>query len=520
MIIKTLVLSGLLMHLVFGEQIPHESDVLVLDTKNFDEALNTYKSLLVEFYAPWCGHCKSLEPEYAKAAGLLKEKGSEVRLAKVDATVETQLAADYKVKGFPTLKFLHDGSEIAYTGGRTAQTIVEWIEKKTSPPCVKIESKEAFDDLISSKKVAVAGFFKDLTSEKAKIFEVHALANDKMTFAYVVNKALWKEYNANESSVILFKPFDEKMNVMPEGDLTTETLKDFINENSRPNIHDFSDDSSDDVFEGEIQQYIVLFVDKERDKDVITIASTVAKTMKKQVIFLLMDVKSDMADGIVQFFGIKDTSVPTFAAFKLSNSLKYFPANKEFTEENLRSFVEDFVAGKLKPTLKSADLPEDWDSKPVKVLVASNFNEIAKDKSKDVLVEFYAPWCGHCQALAPIWDQLGDKYKDSETVVIAKMDATENELEDVEVEGFPTIKIFKKDTNDVVDYVGSRTLESLEKFVETGEQEEDVEIEEEDDFPEDFNEDDYPDDFDEEDFEGSEDDEDGKVIPPVKKDEL
>jgi thiol-disulfide isomerase/thioredoxin len=78
---------------------PPPTDVVILTTENFTNFISNEELTLVEFYAPWCGHCKRLEPKFEKAATSLK-KDTNIRLAKVDATAETELAATHNITGY------------------------------------------------------------------------------------------------------------------------------------------------------------------------------------------------------------------------------------------------------------------------------------------------------------------------------------------------------------------------------------------------------------------------------------
>jgi len=314
---------------------------------------------------------------------------------------------------------------------------------------------------------------------------------DDVDFYIVSKPALMKEIGATEASIRVMKSFDEPL-VEFKDTLTKENLKRFIEDAGQPLIMEFKQEHANKIFEMEITHHFILFVDKaHKDFDaMLKTLRTVAKDHRQKMTFVHLDIGNEENEGIAEFFGVtKDTS-PTFAIFEMEGSSKYLPAPekaKEITSENLKSFVVEYFAGNLQKFLKSEALPEDWDATPVKTLVSSNFEQVAKDKSKDVFVKFYAPWCGHCKAIAPIWDQIGQKYSDKGDLVIAKVDSTKNEIDGIDIEGFPTIKMFKKETNEEIEYVGKKDLESMVKFIETGEQEE---AEEEEDYDEDYDVDD------------------------------
>jgi thiol-disulfide isomerase/thioredoxin len=98
--------------------------------------------------------------------------------------------------------------------------------------------------------------------------------------------------------------------------------------------------------------------------------------------------------------------------------------------------------------------------------------EKKRNKLQHVFLIFFLSFsffrCGHCKQLVPIYDQLGEHFKDNDAIVIAKMDATANELEHTKITSFPTIKLYKKGDNAIVDYNGERTFEGFKKFLESG----------------------------------------------------
>jgi len=132
-------------------------------------------------------------------------------------------------------------------------------------------------------------------------------------------------------------------------------------------------------------------------------------------------------------------------------------------KQQFKKWVEGILSGDVKPHLKSQPIPEKQDG-PVYVLVGKAFESVVYDKTKDVLVEFYAPWCGHCKSLAPIFDKLGELTKNAKNLIIAKIDATENDTP-INIEGFPTLFFFPSDNKKGVTYESGRTLGSFVKYL-------------------------------------------------------
>ncbi|KAM8947357.1 LOW QUALITY PROTEIN: protein disulfide-isomerase [Pelodytes ibericus] len=461
---------------LFGTRadIQEEHDVLVLKKDSFEEALRDNKYLLVKFYAPWCGHCKAMAPAYEKAAEMLKGESSEIRLGKVDATEEAELAQEFGVRGYPTIKFFKNGDKTSpkeYSAGREAIDIVNWLKKRTGPAATTLSDEAAVAALVDASEVAVIGFFKDTESDLAKVFLQAAESVDDIPFGLTSSDDAFSKYEIKKDTIVLFKKFDEGRNNF-EGDVTKEEVLSFIKSNQLPLVIEFTESTAPKIFGGEIKTHILFFLPKSASdyQEKLDNFKKAASSFKGQILFIFID--SDHTDNqrILEFFGLKKEECPAVRLITLEEEMtKYKPESDDLSAEKIKEFCDLFLQGKVKPHLMSQDVPDDWDKTPVKVLVGKNFEEVVYDERKNVFVEFYAPWCGHCKQLAPIWDELGEKFKGNENIVIAKMDSTVNEIEAVKIHSFPTLKFFPAGAEKkVVDYNGERTLEGFSKFLESG----------------------------------------------------
>jgi len=449
-----------------------DKDVIVLTDDNFDETVNKEELILVEFYAPWCGHCKHLAPEYGRAATELLKNDPPIALAKVDATVQTKVAGRFSVSGYPTLKVFRNGKDSPYNGPRKAAGIVAYMKKQVGPAAKPLDSKAAVEKFAVSDPengFAVVGFFNGdgKNSQLHSSFQVVAAKmRDAYVFGKVTDPAIGKEFGVDGDALIAFKTYDDKKTIYT-GSSKTKDVEEWIKANSFPVVGEMTEENQEQYTKRDlpILKFLIDIDKKTSAKQYDYYANRLRKIATEYTGKLLVaTLYMPKFEHLVTSYNAKGKK--EVAVIEKGYEEKY-KMDAPFNLQNLQKFVSDYFEGELEQYVKSEDVPAD-NNGPVKTVVGKTFDKIVNDAERDVLIEFYAPWCGHCKALTPKYEELGKRFKDVDSVVIAKIDATANDFprDDFKVSGYPTIffKPAKAGAKPQL-YEGAREADDMEKFI-------------------------------------------------------
>nr|XP_023923521.1 probable protein disulfide-isomerase A6 isoform X1 [Quercus suber]XP_023923522.1 probable protein disulfide-isomerase A6 isoform X2 [Quercus suber] len=226
-------------------------DVVVLTEENFEKEVGQDRAALVEFYAPWCGHCKKLAPEYEKLGATFK-KAKSVLIAKVDCDDQKSLCSKYDVSGYPTLKWFPKGSlePKKYEGPRTTEALAEFVNTEGGtnvkiaaiPSNVVVLTSDNFGEVVldETKDVLVefyapwCGHCKNLAPTYEKVATAFKLEEDVVIANVDADKYkdLGEKYGVSGFPTLKFFPKGNKAGEEYEGGRDLEDFVAFINEKS------------------------------------------------------------------------------------------------------------------------------------------------------------------------------------------------------------------------------------------------------------------------------------------------
>ena len=341
-----------------------------------------------------------------------------VRIAKVDCIENEDLAKRYEVTAFPTLKYFRNGRPVEYKGGRSAAEIAAWAYRKIETKYTVLKSTADLEKLQASNELFSLGVFKSLDSEAAVAFK--DLADDDEVHTYAVtaeadikDKLFYPRKIADKEFVIVFKPFDElRADLALTGKFSLEKVSDFVKYQSTPPVQEFSAATMRRISQSPIKHHVLFFTDKAEPHHAkaMEVYTEVSVEFRNKALFVNVP-STEMQ--VLNYFTIPVTALPAMVLVDFSDTtkgMKKFPYEGALSSADVAEFVSGVLDGELEPapTSSAADAkgekvtPQDTQGDVV-VVKRDSYKKIVMDSDKDVLLEFYAPWCGHCKNLGECW---------------------------------------------------------------------------------------------------------------------
>ncbi|XP_031105497.1 protein disulfide isomerase-like 2-3 [Ipomoea triloba] len=390
--------------------------VLQLNPSNFkSKVLNSNGVVLVEFFAPWCGHCKALTPTYEKVASVLKGVAT---VAALDADAHRSLAQEYGIKGFPTIKVFVPGKQpVDYQGAREAKSMVDFVKaqirdllkdrldgkatggsSKKSEPSASVElNSRNFDDLVvKSKDLWIVEFFAPWCGHCKKLAPEWKKASKnlkgKVNLGHVdcdAEKSLMSRFSVQGFPTILVFGADKDHPVPYNGARTASAIESFALEQLEINVSppEVTELTGPDVMEEKCSSAALCFVAflpdildskaEGRNKYLETLLSVAEKFKTKPYSYVWA--AAGKQPDLEKHVGVGGYGYPALVVLSVKNQV-YAPLKSSFQHDHIKEFVREIgELGGRGRNLPLAGTPtivktEPWDGKDGEMMEEDEFS--------------------------------------------------------------------------------------------------------------------------------------------------
>jgi len=457
----------LLLALAVAGSLASQDPVHELNSNNFNSVVDGSNNVLVEFYAPWCGHCKNLEAEYERVGKTFSKKDN-VIIARIDGTDHRSLMDKYNVRGYPTLKWFPKGSTEPdeFDGKRTGEGIVEFINTRTGltktlkgPTITERISekvkviKDDIADKVHEATDYVMGRTGTTPEEVAEATKDAAIGAAAVVSEQAVGATGTLKDKASHASTQASHKLNEAADTLKEKrDAASEKLHE-TKETASAKLHHTKETAADKIEEAKDSAEVAAATLGEKISEKVRSAT---EAVKEKVNDAKDYVKgrhtpSEKAAGKAQdaaeYVKNQASTASDTAAGKMQEAKEYVRDKSAAASDTVTEKWEetkDYVAGKTTDVSDHVSRTIGGLTSYVIELTPSNFDDIVKDPENFVLVDFYSTKARHGDSLRSTWDKLAHVFSNDQNVVVARLDGEKyhNLAQEYGVKKYPTVKFY------------------------------------------------------------------------------
>ncbi|CDW74310.1 disulfide isomerase [Stylonychia lemnae] len=454
------------------EEFQYEDGVLIATSQNIDKIIAHFNgTFLLELYAPWCGHCKRLQPLYNAAAQKLSAQENPIQLVKGNAADDRSLGMRYGLRSYPTIVFLKNGIVYKYTGARTEEGIIAWLSQRTHPTAELITCTQLAHK-VKANQLNLVLFAEESSTQRdtlVKLAQDHSFY-DKYGFYQVSEPDCAVQHQIGSTPAFaIFRNFDEPI-VNYSGDISEQNLKSFIIKQSIPSLFYVKD--GDDVRNIlELGHKVAIMFSENRDSSntLYQAFRAASQTYRGKMLFAISGMQDGAQDKIRGHFGLHNTQYPIIGIIDQDPNLKYILNVDEETtsEEQINGFINDFFGDKLSKYIKSEDIPDESSHDDVftKVVSKTFEQEVLKSQS-NVVVVYTTRRCQNCPKIQQMIRSLAPKLRQQNSnLKFVVFDDYYNEHEGRNIKGHPELRIYAENKPQSVEYSDKMDEQKLSKWI-------------------------------------------------------